>query len=241
MARAPLAGWTRERVLKGDLFSLTECGRLAGQEGLCTLRDLRYARWWLWPVAWVLANNEARALRRLAGVADVPQLVRWRGGILVRTWIEGRPLIEGTPPDVRYYASAVGLLARIHRHRVAHNDTAKQPNWLVTPDGRAALIDFQVATLHRRRSAAFRWLAREDIRHMLKHKRFYFADRMTARQRRIVSTRSWPHHLNLMLWKPIYNFITRRVLRWRDREGGQDRHFLRESAAERAAGRRKAP
>ena len=225
----PVVGWTRERVLKGDLFSVVECGRFDGQLDPCVLRDIRYARWWLRPVAWVLANNEARVLRRLVGIPNVPQLVRWRGGALIRTWIHGRPLVEGAPPDTRFFRTGIRLLATLHRRGVVHNDLAKQPNWLVTTTGEAALVDFQVATTHRRRSVIFRWLAREDIRHMLKHKRTYFPDRLTEREDRIESTRSLPHRLILKLWKPIYHLVTRRILGWRDREGAQDRNYLRES------------
>ena len=54
-----------------------------------------------------------------------------------------------------------------------HNDLAKEQNWLRGRDGRAYLIDFQLASRFRRRSKLFRIAAYEDLRHLLKHKRRY--------------------------------------------------------------------
>ena len=55
-------------------------------------------------------------------------------------------------------------------------------------DGLPALVDFQLALVAPRRGRAFRALAREDIRHLLKHKRSYCPERLTARERRILAT-----------------------------------------------------
>jgi RIO-like serine/threonine protein kinase len=198
-----LPDWHRARVLKGDLFSLVESGRW-GQHGpgLLVRRDISYARRWTWPIAWVLARNEARALRVLAGQHSVPQLVLWRRGILLRSWIEGRPLAEGPPEDVVWFREAWRLLRQLHRAGVCHNDLAKPQNWLVSDAGAPAVIDFQLATIHRRRTRLFRLLAREDLRHLLKHKQRWFPDHMTARERAIVANRSVPSQLWLRYWKP---------------------------------------
>ncbi len=88
------------------------------------------------------------------------------------------------PQDPAYFRAARALLARLHRRGIAHNDLAKEPNWLVTPDGRPALVDFQLALVAPRRGRLFRILGREDIRHLLKHKRSYCPERLTARERR---------------------------------------------------------
>ena len=47
------------------------------------------------------------------------------------------------------------LARQMRRAGVTHNDIAKPQNWLMTPDGRAAVIDFQLATVHRRRGKLF--------------------------------------------------------------------------------------
>ena len=51
---------------------------------------------------------------------------------------------------------------------VAHNDLAKEPNLLVCDDGAPAFLDFQLATVTRRRGRLFRSLAWDDLRHLLK-------------------------------------------------------------------------
>src|SRR3546814_3416037 len=87
------------------------------------------------------------------------------------------------PPhgDLAYFRAARRLLQGLHRRGVAHNDLAKEANWLVLADGRPALIDFQLAVLGKPRSRWMRLLAREDLRHLLKHKRTYCPQSITPR------------------------------------------------------------
>jgi RIO-like serine/threonine protein kinase len=208
------------RTLKSDLFGRV----LLDEEAGTVRRDFATARWWLKPLARRLARREARALVRLDGLAGTPRLLRLDPGVLERGWIDGRPMQAARPTDPAYFREALTLLRRLHRAGVAHNDLAKEPNWLVTPDGRPALVDFQLALVSPRRGAMFRALAREDLRHLLKHKRTYCPARLTARQRRILATPA-PHS---RLWratgKRVYTFVTRRLLGWADREGAGDRN-----------------
>ena len=209
------------RVLKSDVFGQV----LLEDGGRAVRRDTTTARVWLLPLARRLAGREARALRRLAGLADTPQLLSFDGRVLRRSWVAGQPMQVARPSDPAYFRDALNLLRRLHRAGVAHNDLAKEPNWLVTPDGRPALVDFQLAVVSHRRGRLFRALAREDLRHLLKHKRSYCPERLTARQLRILATPA-PH---TRLWratgKRIYTFVTRRLLGWADREGAGDRNL----------------
>ncbi|HZW59805.1 MAG TPA: hypothetical protein VFE85_05880, partial [Woeseiaceae bacterium] len=100
---------------------------------------------------------------------------------------------------------------------------AKEPNLLVSPHGHAAFIDFQLASYRPRRDRLFRLLAHEDLRHLLKHKRSYRPDLLTARERRILASPSLLSRLWMRTVKPVYLFITRRLLGWADREGAGDR------------------
>lgn len=216
---------TTEVELKRDLFGavflvLDDAGR---PRHVC--RDTRCARAWTAPLARHLARREARALGRLAGLEAVPRLLAHRDGLLTRTWIEGSPMQRARPSDPAYYRAALRLLRRMHARRVVHNDLAKEPNWLVTPEGKPALVDFQLAWAAQRRGALFRALAHDDLRHLLKHKRTYLAARITARQRRILDTPSVPSRLWMRTGKRLYLFVTRRVLHWADREGAGDRRF----------------
>ncbi len=95
----------------------------------------------------------------------------------------------------------------------------------VTPEGLPALVDFQLAMHAPRRGRLFRALAHDDVRHLLKHKRSYLPERLTARQRRMLATPSPVARVWRATGKRLYVFITRRLLRWSDREGAGDRHL----------------
>lgn len=212
---------TDSRLLKKDLFG--EVWLLETPAGPAIRRDTRVARWWLRWLAHALLKREARALRELEGIPGVPQLLDMRRHQLVRSYLDGVPMHLGKPAHREYFKSASRLLRQLHRRGIAHNDLAKEPNLLVRDDGRAAFIDFQLASHSRRRSLVFRMAAREDIRHLLKHKRTYRPEDLTARERRILSTPSTASRVYMMTVKPVYLFITRRVLGWADREGAGDR------------------
>ena len=208
-------------LLKRDLFG--EVRLEHGGESEVIRRDTRQARWWLRAVARWLARREARALERLDAMDDVPAVVSWDGHVLDREWIAGQPMQVARPTDRRYFTEALHLLRRLHRNGVVHNDTAKEPNWLVRSDGSPALIDFQVAMCAPRRGRLFRLLAREDLRHLLKHKRTYAPEALTRRQRAILDTPAWTSRWWHASGKRVYLWFTRRVLGWADREGATDR------------------
>ncbi|MGH8863362.1 MAG: hypothetical protein ACREVZ_01730 [Burkholderiales bacterium] len=211
------------KVLKSDLF-----GRLTleQQQGLqVVVRDTGAARWWLSWLARRLCRREARALARLDDQHGTPRLLAAESGRLRREWIEGRPMQVAKPRNPDYFRLAQRLVAALHRRGVAHNDLAKEPNWLVTPTGAPALVDFQLATVSKRRGRLFRVLAREDLRHLLKHKRTYCPERLTARERRILATPALITRLWMATGKPVYLIVTRRLLGWADREGAGDRRF----------------
>ncbi len=216
----------RERVLKADLLGRvllvdSSPGRGPGPH---VRREPGAARWWLRPLARHLARREARALARLEGIPGVPRLLATGpGGVVVREWLEGRPMHHARPADPAWYRAALGLLVALHRRGVAHDDLAKEPNWLVLADGRPGLVDFQLALVSRRRSRLFRLLAREDLRHLLKHKRSYCPEGLTPRELAILASPSLPARLWRATGKRAYLLVTRRLLGWADREGAGDR------------------
>lgn len=205
-------------ALKADSF-----GRVAlmrGVHGVFVRRDLSASPLWLRLPAWRLARREARALRRLQGQPATPQLLGWDGVRLDRSYLEGTAMYLRPPRgDVAYFRAARRLLQQIHRRGVAHNDLAKEANWLVLQDGHPALVDFQLATLGDPRSRWMRLLAREDLRHLLKHKRMYCRDRLTPIELRVLGRHSWLRDLWFRTGKPAYRFVTRRILQWEDNEG----------------------
>jgi len=211
------------RELKSDFFGSVSLGGERGREFV--LRDTGAARWWIaWLARW-LCRREARALARLDGLPGTPRLLGADRRTLRREWIEGRPMQVARPRNPEYFRAACALLRRLHRTGVSHNDLAKEPNWLVTPTGQPALVDFQLAFVAGSRGRVFRALAREDLRHLLKHKRSYCPERLTARERRILATPAAFARLWMATGKPAYTFVTRRVFGWADREGAGDRRY----------------
>ncbi|NNF60565.1 MAG: serine/threonine protein kinase [Gammaproteobacteria bacterium] len=211
-----------EKLLKRDLLGEVRLLQQPGGEWL-SRRDAGAARWWLRPIARRLAARENRALQLLTAIDGVPRSLSASHSTLDREWLAGAPMQEAGPRDKAYYREALRLLRQIHRAGVVHNDTAKEPNWLVRTDGSPALIDFQVAMCFRQRGRLFRMLAREDVRHLLKHKRTYLSAGLTSRQKKMLATPAISARLWRISGKPLYLWVTRRLLGWSDREGADDR------------------
>lgn len=211
-------GATEVRALKQDSFGRIALMRDAG--GQFVRRDLRAVPAWLRLPAWRLARREARALEAVAGLPGVPRLLRWDGRCLDRSYMEGEPMYLCPPRgDAAWFRAAHRLLRQLHRQGVAHNDLAKEANWLVQADGRPGLIDFQLAVRGQPRSRWLRLLAREDLRHLLKHKRTYCREALTPVERRLLRRHSWVRDAWFATGKPVYRFLTRRILKWEDNEG----------------------
>jgi len=148
------------------------------------------------------------------------------GAVVVRELRESRPWLRWLARHLaRREVRALRLLRQLHARGVVHNDLAKEPNWIVTPTGEPALVDFQLALCRDRSTRLFRILAHDDLRHLLKHKRTYAAQRLTARQKRVLATPSIVTRIWMNTGKRLYRFITRRVLHWSDREGAGDRQL----------------
>lgn len=208
-------------VLKTDLFGRIE--RRNDGDLAHVLRDTRSAPWWTTPLARHLLRRERRALTLLAGLPRIPRLIDGNAVQLRREWIEGLPLHRAPRPDARYFREALRLVRQMHARDLTHDDLAKEPNWLVTPDGLPAVVDFQLARHAPKRGRLFRMLAHDDLRHLLKHKRSYLPERLTRRELRILAQPSPLSRLWRVSGKRLYLFVTRRLLGWADREGAGDR------------------
>lgn len=212
---------TEPRLLKKDLFG--EIWQIGTGEEQQIVRDTRTARRWLRWLARRLLRREARALVALQHLRGVPEVAEIRTDRLVRRYLDGVPMQRGQPRNPQYFRAAASLLRQMHRANVVHNDLAKEPNLLVRTDGQPAFIDFQLAWHCDRRGRLFRVLAYEDLRHLLKHKRTYCPQHLTRRERTILANPSSPSRAWMTTVKPVYLFITRRILGWADREGAADR------------------
>ncbi len=219
-----MADFVSDTVFKRDVFSETRSGYFTDRPDQRIARRIVSASpLWSRPLAWLLANREIRALRAVAGIPGVPEIVKIDADGLFRTWTEGTPLHLARPDGLSWYRDARRLLRDLRRRGITHNDLAKPQNWLMLADGGAAVIDFQLASCHRRKGRLYRLMAYEDLRHCIKQKRAFAPHLMTATEKRILARRSLPSRLWMATGKKLYNLITRGLFSWSDGEGTGDR------------------
>jgi predicted Ser/Thr protein kinase len=221
--------WRSGVVLKRDVFSTIERGRFRSGDGEAdaVLRRLDGVPWWSRPLAYELFRRERRALAIAGRLGIAPPLLFAGRRTLVRGWIDGVSLHIAKPHgDAAYFRSAKTALRTLHRSGVAHNDLAKEQNWLYG-DGRAYLTDFQLAACFRRNSRLFRLARYEDLRHLLKHKRHYAPAALTATELRVLARKTVITRIWMATGKKVYYAITR-GLNVTDREG-RGMRFIREA------------
>jgi len=209
-----------ETVLKRDVFSETIMGHARPQPTLkLALRNLTNVPWYGRFLSQWLARREARALRAVQGIRGTPQLLAANRQGILRVWSDGTPLQLARPSEPTFYHDARRILREMRQRGVTHNDLAKPQNWLMAPDGHAELIDFQLASVHVRKTRAFRIKGYEDLRHLAKMKQRYAPHLLTPTEARIAATRSVPSRIWHATGKRLYNFVTRRLMHWQDGEG----------------------
>jgi hypothetical protein len=204
--------WTNGVVLKRDLFSTVERGRFGTRAGEvdAVLRRIDEVPWWSFGLARHLFARERRALAIAGELGIAPPLLFAGRDALVRGWIDGLPLHIAKPRGEHgFFRSAKAALRKLHRAGICHNDLAKEQNWLRGRDGRAYLTDFQLAAHFSRRSWLFRIAAYEDLRHLLKHKRRYVPEALTAAERRVLAKKSLLTRVWMATGKKLYYWIMR--------------------------------
>jgi hypothetical protein len=218
--------WQTRVVLKRDVLSTVERGRFRADAGEveAVLRRIDEVPWWSLALARHLFGRECRALSAAGSLGVAPPLCFAGQRVLVRGWIEGVALHLAKPHgDAAYFRSAKAVLRKLHRAGICHNDLAKEQNWLRGIDGRAYVTDFQLAIRFKRRGRFFRIAAYEDLRHLLKHKLRYAPEAISAAERRVLARKSLVTRLWMATGKRVYQWVTRDILRFTDREGGGPR------------------
>lgn len=184
--------------------------------------------------AWIaraLLARERRALALARGLDGIPQLAEASAAPerLERTHLDGEPLHRCTRLPLDFFEHLAELVRALHALGIAHNDLHKEQNIIVRPDGRPGLIDFQLASVHAPGSRALSRRAADDLRHIAKHRRRYLrfarvVEPSVSPPRELLDAPPRaPDRAGLaLLWrrsgKPLYNLVTRRVLRRRDGE-----------------------
>lgn len=197
------------RVLKRDALGCVELVRVRGELAVRRLAlggRVPFSR----PIARLLLAREGRALRALEGLAGVARVRSQAadGSVLLRSFVPGTPLCLAQELPRDYFERLEELVRALHARGVCHNDLHKEANVLVGEDGYPALVDFQLASLHARRGRSFAVRAREDLRHVWKHRSHYLralgeVDPLSTPPPRSFVAETWRR-----FGKPLYRRIT---------------------------------
>lgn len=147
------------------------------------------------PLAWAasfLRDHEEAIYKALEGVQGVPALVGRIGeSAFAMEFIDARPLDHNPPPPAGFFDQLAQLLSAVHARGVAYADANKRSNFLIAPDGRPFVIDFQISLRLRNDlpwpiraviARAVRYLMSKDIYHLYKHKRRIAPQELTPQQ-----------------------------------------------------------
>ncbi len=216
--------YRHERTIKHDFFAAT--GFYTDSSGKrVVLKVGRTIDYCGLPCIWLgqwLCRREQRFYKNLADLPNVPKVLGTVGKTgFVHEYVIGEPL--GNRPTIPdgFFDQLLRLLEEVHHRNIAYVDTNKPQNILVGEDGRPHLIDFQISyDLH---DLGKNWLSRrilhrlqrEDIYHVLKHKRRMRPDELTDAQREAATRRSWAIRLHRFVFKPYFKFRRRTVQRLR--------------------------
>ena len=196
------------QLFKRDALGRVELVRRAGE-----LAVRRVACGWRWPgsgfVARRLLARERRALEALAGLPGVARVLGGDARTLVRSFHPGVPLCRARSLPRDFFERLEELARGLHERGVCHNDLHKEANVLVGDDGYPFLVDFQLASVHDERGRSFSVRAREDLRHVWKHRTHYYRalgvpDPLPSPPPRSALAEGWRRY-----GKPLYRCLTR--------------------------------
>lgn len=196
--------------------------------GWAVLKAYRTARFAGAPLRWLgrwQCGREVGFYQHLAGLPCVPALLgRVSDTAYLRAFVPGRALADGPPLPTEFWARLDGAMRAVHGRGVAYVDSNKPENVLIGEDGRPYLIDFQIAWrcgLGTDHTLGRWWLARlqrEDLYHVLKHKRRFARESMTPAELESVRRRSPLIRFHRAINRP-YRMVRRPLLRWLRRTG----------------------
>ena len=165
------------------------------------------------PMRWLgrfLCRRETRFYGKLQDLPNIPRVIGTVGDTgFVHDYVYGRPLAAGkTVPD-GFFDQCQALLAELHRRGIAYVDANKPENILLGDDGRPHLIDFQISWDSR---FMLKRMQREDLYHILKHKKRLRRDELTPDEIHRLSHKSFLIRLHRIVSKP-YFMIRRRLFK----------------------------
>ena len=215
--------WRLTTEVKHDFFAATGFYQNdAGQTAVLKMsRTIPFAGL---PLKWLgrwLCRREVRFYNRLADLPNVPKVLGMVGETgFVHDFVHGRPLSKDKPVPDGFFGKLQELMQELHRRDVAYVDTNKPENILLGDDGLPHLIDFQISSDVREPLPAPIWIPqfvgrrivkrmqREDLYHILKHKRRLRPDEMTPEENARADHRSALIRFHRLITKP-YRWVRR--------------------------------
>lgn len=174
--------WRLETVFKHDFFACTGRYLCEQTDERVVLKIGRLQSFWGIPCVWIgrfLHNREIKILKRLDDLDQVPKIIKTFGrNGLIYHYIAGKTLDEKPNLPDDFFGQSQALLEKIHQRNICYMDLNKRGNIIVGTDGRPYLIDFQISWCLPAKWCR-RLLQREDLYHLLKHKRRFRPDLLT--------------------------------------------------------------
>ncbi len=172
----------------------------------------------LWLGRW-LCRRELHFYRKLADLPNVPKIVGTVGPTgFVHEFVPGHPLSKDRPVPDDFFDRLNELIDILRQRGIAYVDTNKPQNILLGDDGLPHLIDFQISWDSERwfNKPLSRWILRklnaEDRYHVLKHKKRFKPDALTAVEIEASDRKSWLIRTHRFVTKP-YFLIRRRLFK----------------------------
>lgn len=210
------------KPLKIDAFSKTDLATYQGEKVI--VRTLDQSNPAANTIARYLARRERNILKRLNGLNSphLPKLLYSDRNTLIRSYMDGVPLVDAGKQRAKFYDIALDVIAQMHSLGVIHNDLEKPENWIVLKNGEPGIIDFQLAIhMSHHKNYFFKRLSFEDVRHTLKNKKRYCTTQLTEEEALLKNRRSALNKMWRYGFKPVYNFVTRKIFNYSDRASSQ--------------------
>jgi len=149
----------RAKGLDCEFSKLLHKGKWANADIYRTEKDERQSIWkgfsfrsfWVrWTIGLILTHREVKILKKLRHISGVPNKIKQRCIYCFEyAYLEGTTI--GTISNQQkklpksYFLEAEKLLEKMHAQHIVHLDLRRGENWLVQPNNKPAIIDFQSA------------------------------------------------------------------------------------------------
>ncbi len=173
----------------------------------------------------MVANHEIRILRKLQGIAGIPEFLGTLGSNgYIHAFVPGRDLSPDCHPNADFFGELQDLFSAIHARHVAYVDANKRENILYGDDHHPWLIDFQISFNCRKNQhdnflarAILKRLQAEDRYHYYKHKTRLAPEICHADDFARANHQSWYIRVHRAFAQPIIHCRRRFLARYKSR------------------------